>query len=142
VCVCEIDEGSIKSFKEHHTDLHVDFTIECTEENMAQFEKHGLEKSFGLIGSCSVSNMVLFRADGTLKRYNDALEILCEWYKNRKPYYAKRKEWMIQKLNAEHKRISNKLRFILAVIADELKIRNIKKQCKSRFISFSCNNVY
>lgn len=123
-----IEEGRIRGFKEHHSDLHVDFTIDVTEDMMTKLESEGLEKHFGLIGSCSVSNMVLFRQDGTLKKYSTATDILREWYEIRKPYYGIRKEWLESKLRSELKRIDNKLRFILAVIADELKIRNIKKR--------------
>ena len=56
-----------------------------------------------------------------------ALEILREYYPVRVAYYGKRKEWLESELKNELCRISNKLRFILAVIADVLKIRNVKK---------------
>ena len=123
-------EGRITGFKEHHSDLHVDFSVETTAEHMATFEQGvgGLEKHFGLVGSCSVNNMVLFDQRGKLRRYNSAAHILTEWYKLRLPYYETRKDWMVGKLDAELRRISNKLRFILAVLSDELKIRNVKKQ--------------
>jgi DNA topoisomerase-2 len=147
-----LNEGLIKGFKEHHSDLHVDFTVETTEENMAKFEAEGLEKHFGLVGSCSINNMVLFDHHGKLKKFkyifvtitafrcfsqllivtlhdnSSPNEILQEWYELRLPYYEKRKEWLQGKLESEVTRINNKLRFILAVIADELKIRNIKKK--------------
>ena len=120
-------ENQIKDYIEHHTDVTVSFTISMTDEQMAAAQKAGLYKHFKLISSIATTNMVLFDSKGQLKRYESPLEILQEFYELRLSYYHKRKDLMTNRMRDELERISNRVRFILAVISDELKIRNVKR---------------
>jgi len=43
-------------------------------------------------------------------------------------FYQKRKEYLLSKLDRECEILDNKKRFILAVVNEEIKIRNVKKQ--------------
>jgi DNA topoisomerase-2 len=77
--------------------------------------------------SIATSNMVLFDSEGKIKKYNTAEELLREFYDIRLETYVKRKEFMANKLTEENDRLTNKVRFITAVIQDELNIRNVAK---------------
>ena len=122
--------GSIISFKEHHTDTTIDFRVKMSADKLDALEKteDGLLEYFGLIGSCSTSNMVLFDSQGKIKKYATPEAILDDFFDLRLEFYKRRQSWMEGKLISESARIGNKLRFILMVISDELKIRNVKKQ--------------
>jgi DNA topoisomerase-2 len=71
----------------------VSFTVTFTEGHLAQMEADGtLEKKLKLRSSkFSTSNMHAFNAQGVIKKYNSAAEILQEFYELRLEYYAKRK---------------------------------------------------
>jgi len=60
--------AKIENYKEHHTDTTVSFTIEMTPEQFAVHAAAGLEKTFKLESSISTTNMVLFDAEGRIKK--------------------------------------------------------------------------
>ena len=72
--------------------------------------------------------MVLFDHNGCLKRYEDALEILREFYDLRLNYYDKRKKYLEGMLEAEALRLSNQARFILEKCDNSLVVENKKKK--------------
>jgi len=127
----ELKAGNIRDFSAHHTDDDVSFTISLDEEQLKKLEATkdgGLEKAFGLIKKISISNMVLFNEKGLAHKYESATEILQAFFRFRLTKYEARKEAVLKKLNGELLRLSNRARFILAVIHDEIKIRNVPKQ--------------
>ena len=118
---------SIKDFKEYHTDTTVKFVLTLTEEQMQAAETFGLDKKFKMETTITTSNMVLFDSEGRLKKYSTANEIMEDFYTLRLSYYQKRKDHLAEKLTEEYTRLDNKVRFILALINDTLKIRNRPK---------------
>ena len=58
---------------------------------MAKAEAEGLEKKFKLATTMTTSNMVCFDEEGRIKKYNDVLEILEDFYHLRLIYFQKRK---------------------------------------------------
>ena len=117
-----LDEKEIKELREHHTDETVSFTIVMTEEQMKKAEENGLYKTFKLITTIATSNMVLFDANGKLKKYDSTIEILEEFYEVRFKYYKLRKEALIKQLTKEVDILKNKVKFILAVRNDTFDI--------------------
>eukprot|EP00495_Collosphaeridae_sp_1-RS-2012_P007416 TRINITY_DN713_c0_g1_i2.p2 TRINITY_DN713_c0_g1~~TRINITY_DN713_c0_g1_i2.p2 ORF type:complete len:166 (-),score=37.74 TRINITY_DN713_c0_g1_i2:145-642(-) len=79
-------------------------------------------KQMKLVGTLGVSNIILFDRDGKIRKYESALEILKDFFDLRLSYYDKRKEALKKKLMAELKILTNQMKFILAVVNDELKI--------------------
>eukprot|EP00466_Bigelowiella_natans_P005266 jgi/Bigna1/57499/fgenesh1_pm.16_\ len=121
-------EGKVKDFKEHHTDNTVSFQLEFHDESkLASFEKIGLSKSLKLTGSVSVSNMVLFDANGQLRKYAGPEDILREFYDLRLSFYGKRKEYLLNKLSDIVEKLQNKVRFVKAVIDGDVVIQRKKK---------------
>jgi DNA topoisomerase-2 len=118
----------IEDFREYHTENTVHFTVTMTSEKMKEAEKTGLDKVFKLKSSVSTANMMLFDAEGKIAKYETALDILAEFCKVRRCAYDKRKEYLVSKLTREKEILSNKARFILMVVNDELEIRKKKKE--------------
>lgn len=83
---------------------------------------------FKLRKSCSISNFVLFDSLGRIRRYSDAHEILDEYYSLRLEGYCSRKSYLIHKLTRELERVSNRVKFVEAIISGDLQIVNIPKQ--------------
>lgn len=124
-----VEKGKLKEFREYHTDMNVEFLVEfASEEQLMAADQVGLHEFFKLRGSVCTSNMVLHTADGPLKKYETELEIVDDFYTTRLDCYYQRKQHLTETLEMEVKRVSNKVRFILAVINDELNIRNVPKK--------------
>lgn len=117
----------IEDFREYHTENTVHFVVTLTSEQMKEAEKAGLDKIFKLKSSVSTQNMMLFDAEGKIAKYETALDILTEFCKVRRTTYEKRKDYLVSKLTKEKEILSNKARFILMVVNEELEIRKKKK---------------
>ncbi|KAJ3035696.1 DNA topoisomerase 2 [Rhizophlyctis rosea] len=119
--------GWIKDYKEYHTDKSVHFVITLTEENMEAAEKEGLEKKFKLTTTMSTTNLVCFDKEGRLRKYDNVLDILKDWYALRRNYYQKRKDHLLETLNNELIKCDNKVRFVTEIIKGELVVQNKKR---------------
>jgi len=123
-----VEKKQIKNFSSHHSDNLVHFEIDLepksTNRTMTQEE---LLTFFKLKSTISMSNMVAFGIDGSLQNYASAEDILTDFYHVRLKMYQQRKVQMLSTIQKELQKISNKVRFILAVINQELEIRNIAK---------------
>lgn len=118
----------IDSYKEHHTDTTVSFTIEMTPAQFAANAAVGLEKVFKIESSLSTTNMVLFDSEGRIKKYGSACEILEDFYVVRKRLYQQRKQALANDLTADYTKLNAKVRFITMVIKGEMKISNRPKK--------------
>ena len=117
----------ITDYKEYHTDATVKFVVTMTPEKMAQAQKEGVEKKFKLTTRVSTSNMHCFDAKGVIAKYQSPEEIMEAFVPLRLDAYARRRAMLIRHAESELKRMSNKVRFILAVVDDELTIGRKKK---------------
>lgn len=124
----EKQEPMIKDYKEYHTDASVHFRVEFLEGKLKTLMSTStFETKMKLVSKISVSNMTLFDAEGRIKKYANPEEILREFYALRLKYYEKRKDFLVNELNEQWSMLDNKVRFILAVIAEEIVIRNRKR---------------
>ena len=76
----------------------------------------------------TANSMVLFDQNGCLRRYEDVLEILREFYDLRLTFYDKRKKYLEGMLEAEALKLSNQARFILEKCDGSLTVENKKKK--------------
>jgi len=120
-------ESTITDYREYHTENTVHFELTLTAEQMRRAEQNGLEKTFKLKTTIATSNMFLFNAEGKIKRYASALEILKEFCELRLRLYDERKGYLVAKLTREKEILSEKARFILMVVKGELELRKKKK---------------
>ncbi|RHY27734.1 hypothetical protein DYB32_006565 [Aphanomyces invadans] len=125
-----LDANTIKDFKENHTDTTVLFTVVLSPESLAAIQQApgGIMKKFKLESSLAISNMHLFDSNGQIKHYSSPLDIIEDFYGLRLEYYGYRKAAILKRLEHDIMILSNKMRFILAVIEGELVVNNRKKQ--------------
>lgn len=123
-----VARSMVQGYSENHTDATVDFTVSLTIDQMAAAEKVGLATYFELQDVVSTNNMVLYNHDGRLRKYNNTLEILQEFYNVRLDLYEKRKRYLEEKLGYEVEKIANKVRFIETVSKGTIMLGNIKKE--------------
>ncbi|CDW56095.1 DNA topoisomerase 2 [Trichuris trichiura] len=121
-------QALIQDYKEYHTDTTVRFVIQMTAQNLAQCQREGVHKVFKLQNFINTSQMVLFDAEGCLRRFGSAEEILRCFYDVRLSMYNRRKDYMESLLDAQSNRLRNQARFILEKIEGTIKIENLKKQ--------------
>ncbi|KYQ90029.1 DNA topoisomerase II [Tieghemostelium lacteum] len=86
-----------------------------------------IPKEFKLTSTGSETNMVVFDEENNIVKYNTTMEIMDNFLKIRMKHYDMRKEFLCEKLLEEYNRLSNKARFILAVVNKEIEINKVKK---------------
>ncbi|CAD5213174.1 unnamed protein product [Bursaphelenchus okinawaensis] len=118
---------SITDFKEYHTEETVKFVVKMTPERLAYAERQGLHKVFKLQTVINTTSMVLFDANGCLRKFTTPEEICLEFFDTRRKVYIMRKEFNEGWLEALTSKLSERARFIMMKINGELKIENVKK---------------
>ncbi|CRH03817.1 DNA topoisomerase II, putative [Plasmodium relictum] len=104
------------------------FTIKMDPNKLKKAEEEGLEKVFKLKSTLTTTNMTLFDPNLKLQRYSTELDILKEFCFHRLKAYQSRKDYLISKLEKEKKIISNKAKFILAIVNNELIVNKKKRR--------------
>lgn len=120
----------IEDFKQNHANNRINFEIKLLPEYAEKLKKDDklLMKTFKLVSSISLNNMVLFDKDEKLKKYSSVEEIMSEFYELRLKYYDMRKDYMVSVLDRDCAILENKVRFILGVVKDEIIIRQKKRK--------------
>ncbi|CAH1789869.1 unnamed protein product [Owenia fusiformis] len=118
----------IQDYKEYHTDTTVKFIVKMAADKLAQAEHQGLHKFFKLTTTISTNSMVLFDQNGCIRRYDNVVDILKEFYELRLDRYQIRKDYMEGSLAAESLKLDNQARFIMEKIEGTIKIENVPKK--------------
>jgi DNA topoisomerase-2 len=121
------EKASIQDYKEYHTDASVQFVLFLTPEQMEDAIEVGLHKKFRLNSTISTSNMILFGANGKIKKYEFPEDILKEFFTFRLDFYEKRRLTLLEAGEANMKILRNKMRFILAVTESKIKLSKRNK---------------
>ena len=119
----------IEDILEFHKDNTVDFKIKL-KDDVDSIEKSfpgGIKKKFKLSTTISANNYVLFDKFGKIKRYDDEIQILEEFFNERFDLYRKRKEYLIRVLKKEVTQLQNKQRFIKEITSGKLSIKDESK---------------
>lgn len=116
----------VDDIREYHAENRVHFSLGLTAKGAGLSEAQ-IEKTFKLAGSLSATNLVLFDAEGKIKKYASELDILREFYGLREALYQQRQQYLLDKLAREHAILANKVKFIEGVISGELVIIKVKK---------------
>lgn len=104
-----VQSGTIRDYKEYHTEKTVDFLV-------ARNKDFPLK----LATTISTSNMICFDPEGKIKRYETPLDIIREFCPVRLRYYGLRKEHRLAAMGQELLRLANKVRFIKDVTEERL----------------------
>jgi len=124
-----IDDKKIKNYFKNCAKNEVDFTIELNPNTT--YDDKEIVSLFKLETSISVNNMHAFDKNLKIKKYNNVYEILEDFYDMRMGYYQKRKDYLISKLEYELKIIINKIKFLAAIVKNEI---SITKKTKAEII--------
>jgi DNA topoisomerase-2 len=120
-----VDNKDIVSYDDNCKD-NIDYTIKF---NRTILEKLDDDKLIKLLKLEEASTEIFSTLDefGKLKIFETSEEIIEYFVNFRLTYYYKRKEFQLGKLNRELKILSNRGRFIKAILDEKLKINNVSK---------------
>ncbi|KAH3663440.1 hypothetical protein WICMUC_005966 [Wickerhamomyces mucosus] len=116
----------IKDLQEQHG-LGIRFIVTLSPEEMEKSKKIGLYERFKLTSSISLSNMVLFDPQGRIKKYDDVLDIIRDFYFVRLDFYQRRKDNLAKEISNVLERLTSQARFIKLIIDKRLNINNRKR---------------
>ena len=129
------DKNYVKDYDDNSTESIVEFKItfnksiksELIDKKSSNENINELEKLLKLTITLSTTNMHAFNDKQKLKKYNNTLEIINDYYTVRMYYYKIRKEYIINELEKELKILSNKSRYILCNLDDTIDLRKKTK---------------
>ena len=123
-------QPSIREFSSFCTEVTVNITVQFTrgkleelEQSMDASEINGVEKLLKLTTTVSTTNIHMFNKDFKLHKYNTIEEIIDEFYNIRLDRYQKRKDYLIKNMRFLLKKLSNRAKYILAVLDNTVDLR-------------------
>ncbi|CAD6185763.1 unnamed protein product [Caenorhabditis auriculariae] len=119
-----LKDGLIGGFSESHTEKSVRFSVEMLGKATRNLD---LQRFFKL-QSTFTEHLVLFNAEGVLKRYPNVLEIATEHFVTRKGLYEKRRELLLRESSAKLKYLENQARFVENLVNGSLKVTGRKRE--------------
>jgi DNA topoisomerase-2 len=119
------DNKDIVSYDDNCKD-NIDYTIKFTRADLEKYDDEKLIKFLKLEES---STEIFSTLDefGKLKIFETSSEIVEYFVNFRLTYYHKRKKFMLDKMQHELKILSNRGRFIKAILDEKLKVNNVSK---------------
>ena len=120
-----VDDKVIVSYDDNCKD-NIDYTIKFTRSDLDKLDDEKLVKLLKLEES---STEIFSTLDeyGKLMIFENTSDIIKYFVNFRLDYYHKRKQFLLDKLNRELKILSNRGRFIKAIIDGKLKVNNVSK---------------
>jgi DNA topoisomerase-2 len=133
----------VKDYDDNSDDKNIDFIITLCDGLLEELESkidktkgvNLVYKTFHLATTGSTSNIHLFDAKGILKKYNNIIEIIDEYFITRLELYQVRKNYLIDKLTNELIIIENKVKYIREVLNGTIDIRRMKKDAVYKLLS-------
>jgi DNA topoisomerase-2 len=119
------DSKEIVSYDDNCKD-NIEYIIKFTRADLEKLSDEKLMKMFKL-EEASTEIFSTLDEKGKLKIFETTSEIIEYFVKFRLTYYHKRKAFMLEKMNKELKVLSNRGRFIKAILDEKLKINNVSK---------------
>jgi len=132
------DEKRISSY-DNNCKSDINYTIKISRSDLSGLQKTGRLDRFLKMEERQSENFTVLDEFGKLKIFNNATEIIKYFVSFRLKYYQKRKDYLINKISDELSVLSNKARFIKAIIDEKLKINNVPK---SQIVSYLDKNKF
>jgi len=120
-----VEDRVIVSYDDNCKD-NIDYTIKFTRSALEKLDDEKLIKLLKLEESSTEIYSTLDEM-GKLKIFESTTHIIEYFVNFRLGYYNKRKEWLLNKLNRDLKILSNRGRFIKAIIDGKLVVNNVAK---------------
>jgi DNA gyrase/topoisomerase IV subunit B len=111
------------SYQDSNTDTKIHFELTFEEGYL----NNDFDKDLHLCKKLSTTNIHLYSNEGRIKKYENAEEIIIDYYKVRLEFYKKRKTYVLNELDKELQFISYKVKFLLLIVKEKLIINNKKK---------------
>jgi DNA topoisomerase-2 len=121
-----IEKNIIVSYEDNSRD-NVDYTIKFTREALSDMDETKLKKILKLEES-ETENFTTLDEYGKLKIFECMEDIIYYFTNFRLTYYQKRKDFLVKKLIQELLVMSNRAKFIKAILDLKLKVNNRKKE--------------
>ena len=120
-----VDDKVIVTYDDNCKD-NIDYTIKFTRSDLEKLDEDKLIKLLKLEES---STEIFSTLDefGKLMIFENTSDIIKYFVEFRLKYYHKRKQFLLDKMNRELKILSNRGRFIKAIIDGKLKVNNVSK---------------
>jgi DNA topoisomerase-2 len=125
----------IKDYEDMSKDTNVDFTIIFVKGKLEEIEKskgdygcNGIEKLLKLYTTNTTTNMHLFDANDTLHKYEKISDIIDSYYDIRLKLYQTRKDYMIESLEKELIRLTNRAKYIKENLDGTIDLRKKNKE--------------
>lgn len=116
----------IKDYEDLYTKTKVNFPIIFHPGKLSELTHDQIMKMFKLTSSISIKNMHLFDANDCLKKYETITSIIDEYFLKRLELYILRKQYLVDMYQKQLLTLSNKARYILAILNDEIDLRRKK----------------
>jgi len=125
---------TVKDYSDMSTDTVVDFTItfangvlEKLLQTKVENDCNAMEKLLKLYTTNTTTNMHMFDHNEKLKKYDNVIDIINDYYDVRLELYKERKAYQIKILEKILSVLSNKARYITEVLNDTIDLRRKKK---------------
>ena len=121
----KVKKQFLKSFDDYCTESKVDFRLKFCEP-VVNFSKKKLHELLKMKSSAETStrNMVVYDSTNTIRKFNNALEIIEDYYGARFQGYIDRRELLLKQLQDDCNMLEDKVKFINGVLDDKLDLRN------------------
>ncbi len=120
-----VDSKDITSYEDNCKD-NIDYTIKFSRSYLSNVDDDKLVKILKL-EETSTEIYTTLDESGKLKIFESTPDIIEYFINFRLEYYNKRKQFLLDKMNRELKFLSNRGRFIKAILDGKLKINNVPK---------------
>jgi len=121
-------DDRIITFKNNSTDSKPNFEIKIKKEILDRWENDGtLDKNLKLTNNINATNMHIFNEKGNLQKMDSPEDILLLFYRIRNKYHILRKQSLEEKVNKELLILESKVKFVRAIVNDELIVFRQKK---------------
>lgn len=121
-----IETGIVKSVKRGnstHDDEHIDLYVQFKDPVVLD---EALVEQLKLVEttSCSMANMKCFSPEGNIISFSTPAEYICEFVKFRRPFYKRRRDDHLVKLDKHKNLLESKMRFVQSVSEGTFKLFN------------------
>ena len=128
-------QSVIKDYEDMSKDTDVDFTItfvkgklEELEKNKGDYDCNGVEKLLKLYTTNTTTNMHLFDANDKLQKFDKVSDIIDCYYDVRLKLFQTRKNYMIDSLERELMRLTNRAKYIQENLDGTIDLRKKNKE--------------
>lgn len=113
----------------------INYTLKLSRADLKDITESGKLEQLLKVNGSETENIVTLDENGKLRVFECAEDIVPYFCKYRLTWYDKRKKYLVGKLEAELTSITNKARFIKAIIDKKLKVNNVPKADVVKWLS-------